>query len=425
MKENLSSMSWKKKSSLFLISQSITMFGSTLVQMAIIWFVAMTTLSGVWVSAFTICAYLPQFLISFLGGVLADRYDKKKLIIISDLVIAISTLGLFFVMPYISNNNALLGIVLGISVIRSLGAGIQTPTINATIPLLVPQEKLMKFNGINATMQSIVQFSAPVLAGLILTFSSICFIFLIDVATAVVGITILLFVLFPKQERKNTSVWGDMKVGVKYSFSDKFLCKLLITFGVFIFLCVPAGFLASLFVSRNFGNEYWYLSAVEIIGFIGMLTGGFIMTTWGGFKNRVKTLFLGIIAFGILAIGMGIIPSFIVYLILMFLYGIALTMVQTATTTMIQEKSEPSKMGSVFGVMSAFYSGFLPLGMFAFGPLADLINLKWIMAGSGVLLILLSLTVILNKKFRYSTTKQSTNPEDNKDISTNQNEIKE
>ena len=426
MKEKLSNMSWKKKSLLFLISQSITLFGSTLVQMAIIWFVAMTTSSGIWVSAFTICAYLPQFLISFLGGVLADRYDKKKLIIISDLIIAISTLALFFVMPYISNNNVLLGIILGISVIRSLGAGIQTPTINATIPILVPQEKLMRFNGINSTMQSIVQFSAPALAGVILTFSSIRFIFLIDVATAFVGIGILLFVLFPTQERKKTPFWGDMKVGLKYSFSDKFLRKLLITFGIFIFLCVPAGFLASLFVTRNFGNEYWYLSAVEIIGFLGMLIGGFIMTSWGGFKNRVKTLYVGIIAFGILAIGMGVIPNFIVYLILMFLYGIALTMVQTATTTMIQEKSEPSKMGSVFGVMSAFYSGFLPLGMLAFGPLADLIDLRWIMTGSGILLIFLSSTVLLNKTFRYSPIVESTNEDvNNKNTLSNQNKIEE
>ena len=150
------------------------------------------------------------------------------------------------------------------------------------------------------------------------------------------------------------------------------------------------------------------------------------MTSWGGFKNRVKTLYVGIIAFGILAIGMGVIPNFIVYLILMFLYGIALTMVQTATTTMIQEKSEPSKMGSVFGVMSAFYSGFLPLGMLAFGPLADLIDLRWIMTGSGILLIFLSLTVLLNKTFRYSPIVESTNEDvNNKNTLSNQNKIEE
>ncbi|MGN1096390.1 MAG: MFS transporter [Christensenellales bacterium] len=424
MKEKLLAMSREKKSVLFLISQSITLFGSTLVQMAIIWFVAMTTASGVWVSAFTVCAYLPQFLISFTGGILADRYDKKKIIIASDSIIALSTLGLFIAMPYVSNDNAMLGIILGVSVIRSLGAGIQTPTINATIPILVPKEKLMKFNGINSTMQSVVQFAAPAVAGLVLSFSSLRYIFIIDVATAVVGIGMLLFVLFPKQERKNSSVWGDMKVGLKYSFSDKFLRKLLITFGIFIFLCVPAGFLASLFVSINYGNEYWYLSAVEIVGFVGMLIGGIIMTAWGGFKNRVTTLFAGIVAFGILAIGMGVIPNFIVYLILMFFYGIALTMVQTATTTMIQEKSDPSKTGSVFGVMSALYSGFLPVGMLVFGPLADLINLRWIMAGSGVLLIILSLTVILNKKFRYAPITQSENEID-KSSSESQNEIKE
>lgn len=403
MREKSSGLSWNKKSALFLISQSITLFGSTLVQMAIIWFVALSTASGVWVSAFTVCAYLPQFLISFLGGALADRFDKKKLIIGADLVIAIATLILFFAFPYITNNNALLGVILGVSVIRSIGAGIQMPTVNATIPILVPPEKLMKFNGINATMQSVVQFSAPAVAGLVLTFSSLRWVFLIDIATAIIGIVLLILIFFPNQEKnENSSLWKDMKVGLKYTFSDKFLGKLLITFGIFIFLCVPAGFLASLFVTRVYGDTYWYLTAVEVIGFIGMMAGGVIMTAWGGFKNRVKTLFLGLVSFGVLATLMGIIPNFIVYLVLMSLYGIALTMVQTATTTMIQEKSEPSKIGSVFGVMGAFYSGFLPLGMLAFGPLADLIDLRWIMVGSGAMLIILAITVILSKKFRYT-----------------------
>lgn len=79
---------WKKKTVLFLVSQSVTLFGSTLVQMAIVWYVTLKTSSGAWVSAFTVCSYLPQFLISFVGGVWADRYSRKKLIIFADAVIA-------------------------------------------------------------------------------------------------------------------------------------------------------------------------------------------------------------------------------------------------------------------------------------------------------------------------------------------------
>lgn len=57
---------WKSRAILFLVSQSITLFGSTLVQMAIVWYVTLNTSSGVWVAAFSVCSYLPEFLISFL-----------------------------------------------------------------------------------------------------------------------------------------------------------------------------------------------------------------------------------------------------------------------------------------------------------------------------------------------------------------------
>ncbi len=60
---------WKRKIVLFLISQSITLFGSQIVQMAVVWYVTLQTGSGAWVAAFSVCSYLPQFLVSFLGGV--------------------------------------------------------------------------------------------------------------------------------------------------------------------------------------------------------------------------------------------------------------------------------------------------------------------------------------------------------------------
>ena len=68
---------WKRRALLFLTSQCITLFGSTLVQMAVVWYVTLRTSSGAWAAAFTVCSYLPQFLVSFLGGVWADRSSKK------------------------------------------------------------------------------------------------------------------------------------------------------------------------------------------------------------------------------------------------------------------------------------------------------------------------------------------------------------
>lgn len=393
---------WKNKVLLFLISQCITLFGSTLVQMAIIWYVTLQTSSGRWVAAFVVCSYLPQFLISFIGGVWADRHSRKKLIIVGDAGIAFVTLAMMLAMPYIKKEPVFLGALLVMSAIRSFGAGVQTPAVNAVIPQLVPGDQLMRFNGINATMQAIVQFASPAAAGAILSFSTLRSTLMVDIITAIVGIGLLSRVVIPRQKYslEEVSVFTDMKIGLTYAFSEKLIGKLLLVYGGFIFLCVPAGFLAQLLVSRVYGSTYWYLTAVELVGFAGMAVGGMLMGIWGGFRSRVKTLLIGLSSFGTLAIGMGLSHYFILYLFFMLLYGIALTMVQTATTTLIQEKAEETMQGRVFGLLGSMYSGFLPIGMAVFGPLADIVPLQWIMVGSGVTLIFIAVITGFQRSFQ-------------------------
>lgn len=397
---NQTQNNWKSKTMLFLASQCITLFGSMIVQMSIIWYVTLKTSSGGWVAAFTICSYLPQFLISFFAGVWADRYNRKKLIILADGVITIATFIMFWVMPMISSDFVLLSALLVISIVRSIGAGVQTPAVNAVIPQLVPEECLMKYNGINATIQSIVQFAAPAVAGTVLSIGTFRSTLFIDILTALIGIGLLSCVLLQKQEAsdENVSVFSEIKSGIHYSFSDKMIGKILIVYGLFILLSVPAGFMAALLVSRVYGDVYWYLTAVELVGFAGMALGGVLMGIWGGFKSRVKTFAFGLLILSIMTIGMGVSPYFILYLVMMFVYSIALTIIQTATTTIIQEKAESSMQGRVFGLMGAMYSGFLPVGMAIFGPLADVLPLQWIMFGSGIALVLVTVYLQIKSK---------------------------
>ena len=392
---------WKIRAILFFISQSITLFGSTLVQMAIVWYVTLNTSSGVWVAAFSVCSYLPEFIISFLGGVWADRYHRKKLIIGADFTIAMVTLATMLLMPYISNQTILLWALLIMSILRSLGAGIQTPAVNAVIPQLVPADQLMRFNGINATMQSIVRFAAPAAAGVILTIGTLRSTLSIDILTAVLGIGLLscIFISYERKEKEEAPVLADLKTGISYAFSDKLIGRLLIIYGLFVFLCVPAGYLAGLLVSRVYGDTYGYLTLVELVGFAGMMVGGLLMSTWGGFKNRKATLLLGLDIFGIMAILMGMSTNFIFYLILMTIYGVALTTVQTAITTLLQEKTDIAMQGRVFGLLGSMYSGCMPIGMAIFGPLADVIPLQWIMIASGIALIVIAMVMRCDRQF--------------------------
>lgn len=262
--------------------------------------------------------------------------------------------------------------------------------------------------GITLFGSSLVQFAAPAAAGALLSWGTLRADLMIDIATAVVGIGILSAVAIPFEKREHApSMWTEMKIGIQYAVKEAFIGRLLLVFGLFIFLCVPAGFLATLFVSRYYKDTYWSMTLVEVIDFIGMTAGGILIGAWGGFKNRMKTLTVGLIAFGTLAIGMGAVDSFAVYLLLMAVYGVALTMVQTASTTLLQEQSSPPMQGRVFGLFGAMYSGFLPLGMAVFGPLADVVSLRLLMILSGLLLLAMAAIILLNRKFYFHSAKNA------------------
>ena len=104
-------------------------------------------------------------------------------------------------------------------------------------------------------------------------------------------------------------------------------------------------------------------------------------------------------AFGLLAILMGAVNSFYVYLALMAVYGVALTMVQTASTTLLQENSTPEMSGRIFGLFGAAYASFLPIGIVVFGLLADRTSMRLLMVVSGGLLILMASMMRLDKSF--------------------------
>ena len=379
----------RKKVTLFLISQSVTLFGSTLVQMAVVWYATLLTSSGLWVAAFSVCSYFPQFLVSFWGGVWADRFPRKWLIAGSDAAIAAVTLAMAAAIPHIQDQTVLLFLLLLMSAVRSLGAGIQTPAVHAALPRLVPEEQLMRANGINAALQSLVQFAAPAAAGAVLVSSSLRSTLLIDVLTAALGIGLLCMVPLPfrRLPEEKTSVFQELKSGISYAVSNLDAGMLLLIYGGFVFLCVPAGYLSGLFVSRVYGESYGYLTAVELAGFAGMTAGGLLAACRGQSRKKTRTLRNSLTVFGAMAILMAVSCRFLPYLILMAVYGVALTGVQTALTTLLQEKTEPFMQGRIFGLFSSMYSGFLPLGMAVFGPLADHIPLRILMALSGAALI--------------------------------------
>lgn len=390
---------WKKDIVLFLSSQTISLFGSSLVQYAIMWYVTMNTQSGVMMTVYIICGFLPTFFLSPFAGVWADRYDRKKLIIAADSAIALATLILAIVFMLGYREMWLLFVV---AAIRALGAGVQTPAVGAFLPQIVPEDKLTKANAANGSIQSIIMLVSPMISGALLTKASIVTIFFIDIVTAFIGISILVIFLRVEAHKKalensNLSYFEDMQKGINYIRGHHYVRNFFIFCAVFFFLFTPAAFLTPLQVTRSFGNDVWRLTAIEITFSTGMILGGIIMASWGGFKNRVYSMAFSSFISAFCIIALGIVPNFYIYLTFMGFIGIAMPIFNTPSTVLLQEKVEPDYLGRVFGVFGMISSSMMPLGMLVFGPIADMIRIEYLLIGTGSLLFVLSFFLIRNK----------------------------
>lgn len=242
MKTKEMKASWKKQTILFIGSQNISLFGSTVVGFAIMWHITLETSSGLWMMLATICSLLPQVLVSLFGGVWADRYNRKWLIMLADGFIAMATLAITVCF--------LLGVrrlelLLFASIARSIGAGIQTPAVSAVYPQLVPEQQLTKVQGINQTLGSVLMLLSPAVGGILLGMVGIVGAFLVDIATAALAILVMSRLhLKPTQRTKESlSIWTDLKTGLDYSFSNPALRRILLCCLFAFFFITPASVL--------------------------------------------------------------------------------------------------------------------------------------------------------------------------------------
>lgn len=379
---------WKKNAALFLLSQTVSLFGSMLVQYAITWHITLKTQSGIMMTLSIICGFVPTLIVSPFAGVWADRYDRKAVIILSDSLIAVSTLALAALFMAGLGSIWLLFAALAV---RSFGGGIQTPAVGAFLPQIVPEEKLTRVNGINGSVQSLITLLSPMLSGALLSFASLEAIFFIDIVTAAVAVAILLILKMPARETasepQNAGYFKDMAAGIRYIANHRFVRTLFVHCAVFFVLAAPLAFLTLLQVTRSFGDDVWRLTVLEVVFSSGMTLGGLIIAAWGGFENRAHTMLLSLFAVALCTILLGLVPVFWIYLAVMGFVGISMSIFNTPFTVLLQQKVEPEYMGRVFGVLSMISSSIMPLAMFIFGPAADIIRIETLLVATGVLML--------------------------------------
>ena len=388
---------WKQRVSIFLVGQTISTFGSLLVQYALLWHLTLTTKSGVVLALAAVFGFLPQAIVSIFAGVWADRVNRKIMIILSDSAIALSTLGLAFVMMSGTDDLWLIFLVMAV---RSLGAGVQMPAISALLPQIVPTDKLLRVNGINSSVQSSLLIFAPVAAAGIYATMSLATILFIDAVTAVIGLSMLAAIAVPSLSRvankEKPSYFADLKEGFTYIFGNDLVRWIITIYSIlFLFLVAPSN-LVPLMLVRTFNGDVWTLTMFELAFGLGMVAGGALIAVFASKVDRLGMIVGTSIFFGVLNLGLGFTTNLILFFAIAFLMGLAVPAFSTAAMTLLQETVEPERQGRVFGFVGIIMAVAMPLGMAILGPLADVMPVETLLIVSGILTIaIVSIAVFL------------------------------
>ncbi len=395
-----STRDWKRDFALFVASQTLSLLGSSLVQYAIVWYITLQTRSGLMMTLVILVTFVPGFFLSPFAGVWADRHDRKKIIMLADGGIALVTLAMALVFM---TGHREIWLLLVASALRAVGQAMQGPAVGAFLPQIVPQDRLLRANGITGSMQSAILIVSPMASGALLSLAPIEVIFFIDVVTAALAITVLLIFLRVESrprvlEKQATSYFTDMALGFRYIRDHRYLVGFFSYLGILLFLIVPAAFLTPLQVARTFGSDVWRLTAIEIVFSSGMMAGGLLIAVFGGFRNRMRTMVASNLVMAACTIALGLAPWFWLYLAAMGVFGLMMPYFNSPSATMIQEHVEQDFLGRVFSVFSMIQTSIMPLGMLAFGPLADIVRIEWLLLGTGAFLMVHALVALGRKR---------------------------
>ncbi|RSX54064.1 MFS transporter [Bifidobacterium goeldii] len=429
---------WKGRVALLLTGQVFSLLGSSIVQYALWWWIALEWKSG-WSMLFaTIFGVLPQGIVSIFGGPMADRYRRKPLIMLPDLIIAAVTILLSLSFAYGWAGLPMLFVVL---LIRSSGGGVQMPAVQSFIPDITPAGKLLRVNSIFGMINSANMIVAPALAAVLINVMPLWSILLIDVTTAVIGVGFVALIRVPKKtvaksddeaDVINTAevvgddvtathpiiagirrTVADLKAGFTYTMRHPHLKGVVLGDGMTCLMSVAPLNLTLLLMTReyegidlnlgfiNLTTASDKLAANELSLTIGMLLGGAFMSTIGVkiIRNNMRVIAFAIAAVGIAVVGLGLAPDLLSYLIINALCGVASAICVGPMRTVMQSESDEAMVGRVFGIDTMLSTFGMPVGMLIFAPLADLIPIMWVFVAGGLLTLPVAWYVLtLSKK---------------------------
>ena len=379
-------MKWQRTFFAIWVGQAISLLGSQLVQFSLVWYLTSKTGSASVLAMASFVALLPQVILMPVSGILIDRWNRQKVMMAADSIIAAATavLAVLFWKGAVQNWH-----IYAIMFIRSAAHGFHWPSMLASTSLMVPKDQLSRIAGINQALRGILGIASPPAAALLIQSIPMQGILGLDIATAVAAILPLVFVRIPQpvrtERKEKEGLWQDFKFGLKYLYSWKGMLFLAIAAALLNFFIHPGYTFIPLLVTGHFQKGAWELSLIESAFSIGLVAGGILLSLWGGFKSRIYTILLGVlgIAAGSLVIAAAAQAQFPLALAGMAISGLMNPLTNGPLQAIIQAHTTPEVQGRIFSLLESLISLMMPVSMLVAAPVAEHIGVRgWLVVGA-------------------------------------------
>lgn len=387
----MSSNNWKRNFFTIWVGQAFSLLSSSVLQFAIVWYLTDQTGSAMVLSIAMMMGFLPQGILGPFIGVFIDRFSRKRIMIISDLFIAVAS----FVMVIAGLLGGLsTGLILVVLLFRSIGTAFHTPCLQAVTPQIVPSDQLTRCSGYSQTLESVVQIISPVIAAVLYYSWSLSGIIFLDVIGAFIAVFTLGITKIPEvhqdENRGRVRVLREAKEGFQILREKKGMLGLVLIGSLYTLALMPTSALFPLMSMSYFNGTSTNASIVEVVFSIGLLFGSLVLSKWGGTKNRVYTIigsFL-LMSFSLFVSGMLPTSGFYVFVVCAWLMGVSGPFYWGMYTPLLQSNFEAKYLGRVLSLSSSIRIITGPIGLSISGVFAEKFGVeKWFLIAGGIVLL--------------------------------------
>ena len=356
--------------------QTVTLVGNSVLRFAFVIHAWTSGEQATRVVLLALCASLPQVLLSPTAGALVDWCQKRTALRLADLggLIVVTALSV----SYFSGELRLWQIYLAVTLIGA-AAAFQFPALSSAVPLLVSEGQYQRANGLLAAAASIASVGGPVIGGVLIASAGLGPILLADLFSFAVALACVQSIRLNERRAEPRPAAGgrrkliaDSGEGLRYLFARPSLRGLtLVFFSVNLVMVFGFAVVQPMILARTGGDASMLASVLASMG-IGGIAGGLLLGVWGGPKNRVRGMMLGVVGMCLTAlVGMALARSVPGWCAAIFAGALLMPIVNSAMQSIVQTKVPPQQQGKVFGAVMFVSQVSAPLAMAFAGPLAD------------------------------------------------------